>query len=71
MDNVKGARIFIGIGRLSSFLAFLALVGAWITQLTDRTLLGMTQQHRFNDAIVLSLLGIVGLLDGVLHSKNL
>lgn len=30
----------------------------------------MNQQHLFNDAIALALLGIANLLDGLLHSKN-
>lgn len=71
MDNAKAARVFIGLGRTFGVLAFLALLGAWITQVTGGTLLGMSQQHLFNDATVLSLFAIIGLLDGLLHSKNL
>lgn len=58
------------IGRIFLTLAFLALLGAWITQLTGGTLSGMSQQHLFNDAIALALLGIAGLLDALLHAKN-
>lgn len=64
-------KIAIGLGRLCGLLAFLALVGAWVTQLTGGTLLGMSQQHLFNDAMVLALFSIAGLLDGLLHSKHL
>ncbi len=64
-------KIAINFGRFSGLLAVLALVGAWITQLTGGPIFGMSQQHLFNDAIVLSLLCIAGLLDGLLHSKNL
>ncbi|MFZ1700974.1 MAG: hypothetical protein WBO10_04435 [Pyrinomonadaceae bacterium] len=46
------------------FLAFLALLGAWLTVLTGGSLLGLSQQHLFYDAIVLSLFGIGMYLDG-------
>lgn len=45
-------------------LAFLALLGAWLTELTGGSLLGLSQQHLFFDAIVLSLFGIGMYLDG-------
>lgn len=64
-------KIAIGLGRIFGLLAFLALVGACVTQLTGGTLFGMSQQHLFNDAIVLALFSIAGLLDGLLHSKHL
>lgn len=53
----KATPFFVYLGRLFFALAFLALLGAWLTQLTGRTLMGMGQQHLFNDAIVLALLG--------------
>lgn len=71
MNNTGAARFFITVGRIFGVLAFLALVGAWITQLTGGPLLGMSQQHLFNDAIVLALFSIGMLLDGLLHLKNL
>lgn len=71
MEGMNMTGIAINIGRFCGLLAVLALVGAWITQLTGGTLLGLSQQHLFNDAIVLSLFCIAGLLDGLLHSKNL
>ena len=46
------------------FLAFLALLGAWLAELTGGSLLGLSQQHLFYDAIVLSLFGIGMYLDG-------
>ncbi len=46
------------------FLAFLALLGAWLTGLTGGSLLGLSEQHLFYDAIVLSLFGIGMHLDG-------
>ena len=67
----KPGRLTIGIGRACGALAVLALGGAWITQLTGGTILGMGQQHFFNDATVLALLCIIGLLDGPLHAKGL
>ncbi len=52
-------------------VTLLALIGAWITQLTGRPLAGMSQQHLFNDATVLSLFCIAGLIDALVHAKNL
>lgn len=69
--NVRRARFFVNVGRCFIFLAILALLGAWITQLTSKSLLSMDQQHFFNDAIVLVLLGIAFSLDALLHSKDL
>ena len=71
VDNIKAARFFVGLGRIFAFFAFLALVSAWITQWTGEPLMGMSQEHLFRDATVLSLLSIIGLLDGLLHSRNL
>jgi hypothetical protein len=67
MDLAKTA---VRIGRVWGGLAFLALLGAWTTQLTGGTILGMGQQHFFNDAIVFALLCIAGLVDGLVHSKE-
>ena len=59
----------ITIGRISLTVAFLALIGAWITQATGNTLMGMSQAHLFSDATVLALIGIGMFLDGVVHLK--
>ena len=59
------------IGRAWGWLGLVALFGAWITQLTQRPLFGMSQEHLFNDAIVLVLLCIASLLDSLVHSKGL
>lgn len=64
-------RVAFYLGQFWMVLAFLALVGAWITQLSGQPLLGMSQQHLFNDAIVLALLGIGSLLDSLCHTKGL
>ncbi|MGI8735023.1 MAG: hypothetical protein ACR2LM_17180 [Pyrinomonadaceae bacterium] len=64
-------KVSLYLGRTFGLLAFLALLGAWITQLTGRPLFGMNQQHLFNDAMVLALFSIGMLLDGLLHSRNL
>lgn len=58
------------LGRVFGGLGLLALIGAWITQLTQEPLFGMSQQHLFNDAIVLELMCIAGLLDSLVHSKR-
>ena len=64
-------KMAIYVGRLCGVLAVFALIGAWITQLTGRPLAGMSQQHLFNDATVLSLFCIAGLVDALVHAKNL
>lgn len=75
MDLTKTAHkpgtVTIAIARACGALAVLALLGAWITQLTGGTILGMGQQHFFEDATVLTLFCIAGLLDGILHSKGI
>lgn len=49
-------------------IGFLALLGAWWTQLKDDDLLwGMSQEHLFNDAQTLLLLGIALALGVLIH----
>jgi len=68
--TVNGARIAIAIGRVLIALAVLALLGAWLTELTDGEILGLSQQHLFLDAIALTGLGIAFLLDSLLHARR-
>ncbi len=60
----------LSIGRIFLALSFLALVGAWLNQLNSFSPLGMTQQHMFNDAMVLGLLGIGMLIDAAFHKAD-
>lgn len=57
------------MGRVLLALSFIGLLGAWWTQLAEGTFLGQSQEHLFNDAIVLALLGIGSLLDGMVHRQ--
>lgn len=59
------------LGRIALSTSFLALLGAWMAQLTGANVLGMSQEHLFSDAIVLSLLGIFGLMDAQLHLQKI
>lgn len=59
------------IGRFLLALAFLVLIGAWITQFSGESFLGMSQSHLFSDATVLSLLAIGLLFDAKLHSQKI
>ena len=68
---MKHAKTFVNLGRFLSLLSFIAFMLTWVTGLTGGTILGRTEEHLFNDAIVLALLSIVCLLDGYIHSKNL
>ena len=70
MNATTAARIAVTIGRILFTLALLALLGAWITQLTGGPLFGMSQQHLFNDAMVLALLGIGMFLDALWHARK-
>lgn len=71
MTTAKQATpIFVYIGRILLALAFFALLGAWLTELTGGPIMGFTQQHLFNDAIALALLGIGSFLDAFWHSRN-
>lgn len=60
----------LNIGRIFLTLALLSLIGAWLNQLSGFSLLGMTQQHMFNDSIALSLLGIGMLIDAAFHKAD-
>lgn len=57
------------VARIAGTFAFLALLGAWAATMRGGTFLGFTEQHLFNDAIVLSLFSIAGLLDAIVHRK--
>ena len=65
------AAAMVVIGRLFLTLSFLALLGAWLTEVTGGEVAGMSQQHLFNDAMVLALLGIASMLDAFWHARRL
>ena len=69
--TVKATPFFVYLGRIFFALAFLAFLGAWLTQFSGGTLFGFSQQHLFFDAIILSLLGIGMFLDALWHSRNI
>lgn len=71
MATTTAARPAIYVARVLIALAFLALLGAWVTQPTGDTLLGMSQQHLFNDVTALALLGIALFIDALWHARNL
>jgi hypothetical protein len=70
MSTTSGARVTVYTGGVLLTLAFLALPGAWVTRLTGGTLFGLGQQHLFNDATVLALLGIGMFLDALWHARR-
>ena len=70
MNPISSARLAVYIGRVLFTFALLALIGAWITQLNEGRFLGMSQQHLFNDAMVLALLGIGSFLDAFWHARR-
>jgi Mg2+ and Co2+ transporter CorA len=68
---MKNSKLFIKIGRLLSILSLIAFILTWVTGFTGGNVLGRTEEHLFNDAIILALLSIICLFDGYLHSKDL
>lgn len=66
----RASPVFVTIGRLLLTLAFLALLGAWLTELNNGSILGLTQQHFFSDAVALALLGIGCFLDAFWHARS-
>lgn len=60
----------LNIGRIFLGISFLSLVGAWLNQLFGFAPLGMTQQHMFNDAIVLALISIALFIDATFHKAD-
>ena len=70
MVSARAASFSVGIGRLLGFLAVLALLGAWLTQITGGTILGMTQSHLYSDATILALLGIGSFADAFWHARS-
>lgn len=69
MEPATRTRLVIMAGRMWGWLSLMTLLLAWTTEVTGRPILGMTQQHFFNDAIVLALLSICNLLDSLVHIK--
>jgi len=68
---MKKTQFFTGLGRVLIAIAVLALLGAWLaSRVEGGMVLGMTEQHLFNDTISLALLGIAFLLDGMVHRQT-
>lgn len=61
---------FVGLGRIAIALSVFALLCAWVSQFTGGDLFGLSQEHLFNDATILALLGIAFLLDGMIHKQE-
>lgn len=71
MTSNNKVRFAVNCGRVLLALALLTLTGAWATQVAEQPILGMSQQHFFNDSIALSLLGIGAFLDALYHAKGI
>jgi len=64
-------RTVVQIGRIWGWLAIVALLGAWTTQVTGQPLLGMTQEHLFSDATVFALLCIASFVDAMVRAQKI
>lgn len=69
--SLKSSRVALLLSRTCGVFAFIALLAAWISESQNNELFGLSTQHFFNDAIVLSLFSIGGLIDAYLHTKTL
>ena len=67
MRNIGSTRRSTLLGRGLLLVAVVPLLGAWLLELKGGTILGMDQQHLFNDVMALALLGIGGLLDALVR----
>jgi len=65
----KQSRFYIKLGRILSGLAVIAFVLTWFVG--EGEIMGMSEAHLFNDAIVLALFSIICLFDGCLHIKEM
>lgn len=63
---MKRSSIMHWIARVVGIWGGLALVGAWVAG-ENGTILGFSQQHLYNDAIVLTLIGISALVCALLY----
>lgn len=66
----RDSGVMVMIGRMFLVLSFLALLGAWLSQIQGGPVLGLSQEHLFNDAIVLALLGIAAMVDAYWHGQE-
>lgn len=63
---MKKSSIMRWIARVIGILGALALIGAWVTE-GRGIILGFSQQHLYNDAIVLTLISISVLVCALLY----
>lgn len=70
MCTIPSMRSSLLLGRALLTLAVVPLLGAWLLELTGGTILGMDQQHLFNDVTALSLLGIGSLLHALIQKDR-
>lgn len=67
---MKRSTLALIAGRTFLSLSLLALLAAWWTQTSGNLFMGLSQEHLFNDATVLALIGIGGMIDGIIHKKE-
>lgn len=63
---MKWSKIMHGIACLTGVFGGLALIGAWIAE-RNGTVLGLSQQHLYNDAISLMLIAIASNIGTLVH----
>lgn len=63
---MKKSSIFHWLGRLFGVWGALALVGAWAAG-EGGTVLGFSQEHLYNDAVVLTLISISSLVCAMIY----
>jgi hypothetical protein len=66
---MKRSSILHWLGRLAGVWGALALIGAWIAG-DGGTALGFSQQHLYNDAIVLTLISISAMVCAMVYLQQ-
>lgn len=67
MRITRSSSFSLLLGRGLLTVAVVPLLGAWLLEIKGGPILGMDQQHLFNDVFALALLGIGNLLDALVH----
>lgn len=57
------------VGRISGILGLLSLIGAWIAG-ENGAVFGLSRQHLYNDAIVLTLISISAFVCAILYLQE-
>lgn len=66
----SSALTVVTLARVILAAAILALAGAWVTEIIDAPLFGLSQQHLFSDATALALIAIAFFVEAIIHTAE-